>query len=488
MGAANDKASATQASTPTRCPQHELYPELSRLAGGRPLKGQRFEIALSGTRTRRHGWSRVRLTLGVCDQQAIELFGWGRCWMLAGAIHDLTGWPYAAVEETLPQGGNRLTHVGVLTPAGAFLDIFGQRSVAEVVRSFRPAHVRVREAGVAEITSFAPPDGWRSPAHTADPVIIEITLYFARHLIGRVLPAGAGQIHACPPEGDTPDPGECCLSDFDLGLDPFPPRQPRVEGLERDHLQGLLRHLTGEWPSMSEDVLLIPVRRRELWGLQSAIISPGSVDAAGPLRRVMHYLVIEDWLARGTTWASSGRVDERVLATAERLVAEHQNAVTRAQTEWQRQRQIVAEITQLEQAVTSDTVQRGFNSVDLEDKDQGRLAELRSRRLQGRERRRYEGLLDSLTREQPGMSEEVLLVPAHAREMKGLVWALTYPASPDDAGLLARFMCDLVHDWLARGEHLAGLALARIDTTPLHVIADYQNAIEEARRFLALAG
>ncbi|WP_339155741.1 hypothetical protein [Actinomadura luteofluorescens] len=83
------------------------------------------------------GWAEVTLRPGVIDDQALEVFGFSMCTLLACALHEKTGWPMLGIKiQQLGgfRGWKRTTawwHVGVQTPCGRFLDIKGVRTCVE---------------------------------------------------------------------------------------------------------------------------------------------------------------------------------------------------------------------------------------------------------------------------------------------------------------------------------------------------------------------
>ncbi|WP_328614531.1 hypothetical protein OHS18_41920 [Amycolatopsis sp. NBC_00355] len=92
--------------------------------------GQReVSMARAATSGRRH----FTLTAGTIDADAVEFFGNGFCWFLAGAVHSMTGWDLVDIRRRSPGDGAFVPcHVAVMTPAGKILDIFGHRSVEQV--------------------------------------------------------------------------------------------------------------------------------------------------------------------------------------------------------------------------------------------------------------------------------------------------------------------------------------------------------------------
>lgn len=163
----------------------DAYPILSAYAAERGLTLQEVFVEFSfKTPTNRHGLTRIRLYPGVIDDQAIECFAWSRCALLAGAIHEKTGWPLAAIELEPARRGEskwRWKHVGVHTPDGRFLDIYGPK-------------VKRRDSNgqpIQQVTmqQLIDDDLMTSPWH-ADlddhPAVIEIIRYFADTLIAKV--------------------------------------------------------------------------------------------------------------------------------------------------------------------------------------------------------------------------------------------------------------------------------------------------------------
>lgn len=97
------------------------------------LRGSMDVVVDGGTH---NGFVNLRLTSGVIDWQAEEIFGRAHCHRLAGAVATLTGWEAVSFEVTDPSGRWRPTHCGVLTPEGNILDIFGVRSIDEVENAY----------------------------------------------------------------------------------------------------------------------------------------------------------------------------------------------------------------------------------------------------------------------------------------------------------------------------------------------------------------
>lgn len=78
-----------------------------------------------------HGQSEFRLRFGVINDDAIELFGFAKCHLLASALHERTGWSFALVEQLIDNAWE-WAHVGVITPDGRMLDIHGVHTLGDV--------------------------------------------------------------------------------------------------------------------------------------------------------------------------------------------------------------------------------------------------------------------------------------------------------------------------------------------------------------------
>jgi hypothetical protein len=131
--------------------------------------------------------TRLRVTPGVTDAQAVELFAYSQCQFLALAIHEETGWPLR-VAEIFREGKWRWVHVGVLAPAGQWLDIGGLRDGRAVTAWLSawglPVRLRVMAPGawhhVLGRPASTPPSWWRT--QTAVP---ELVLSFSRPLVAQ---------------------------------------------------------------------------------------------------------------------------------------------------------------------------------------------------------------------------------------------------------------------------------------------------------------
>jgi hypothetical protein len=169
-------------------PGATTYPLLAGLAAGGPLAD--VEITITIERPSHHGQSEFRIRPGVIDADAVELFGFAQCILLASAMHERTGWPFALVEQ-LVDGTWTWAHVGVSTPTGRMLDIHGHREVYEVERQMAadfnlPARVRVLptpDALAAVVSPGASARDWRFDITT--PVGVEVVAVLADLLTGQ---------------------------------------------------------------------------------------------------------------------------------------------------------------------------------------------------------------------------------------------------------------------------------------------------------------
>jgi hypothetical protein len=161
------------------------YPHLAELADGRPLS----EIAVSITleRPSYHGRTEFTLWPGVVDADAIELFGFAKCHVLASAMHDRTGWRFGVLDQ-LVGGVWKWAHAGVVTPGGLFLDIHGAREIAEVVDRLQADY-----GPRARISTYASYEDYHAATASDPPVVpwtdlinplgVELVRYFASHLV-----------------------------------------------------------------------------------------------------------------------------------------------------------------------------------------------------------------------------------------------------------------------------------------------------------------
>ncbi|WP_113705182.1 hypothetical protein [Nonomuraea lactucae] len=176
-----------------------IYPHLAQAAAGRPFERVPVEFCPSQP-TNRRGLTRLVLHPGVIDDDADEFFAWGFCWLLAAALHEATGWAYGLVERRREDGWE-WTHVGVITPAGRFLDIRGCHDrdglAADLTGAYgMPTRIRVgtfadlRQAmGMAEDTE---PDWWLGLLDA--PILADVVRYFAAHLLSTYVPATVAEV------------------------------------------------------------------------------------------------------------------------------------------------------------------------------------------------------------------------------------------------------------------------------------------------------
>ncbi|WP_343954256.1 hypothetical protein [Nonomuraea longicatena] len=169
----------------------ERYPHLRGFAAGLPFDGVGVEF-LPSLPTRRHGLSRLVLRPGLFDDQAVEFFAHGYCWLLGAALREATGWPYGLVERRCSDGWE-WTHVGVITPGGRFLDVMGERDVDGVVAFLRLGYdlpTRIRAGGHADLREAmrmpadTAPDWWVSMLGT--PLLLDVVRWFAATLLSRL--------------------------------------------------------------------------------------------------------------------------------------------------------------------------------------------------------------------------------------------------------------------------------------------------------------
>ncbi|NAS22507.1 hypothetical protein GT755_12520 [Herbidospora sp. NEAU-GS84] len=171
------------------------YPELSRLAAGRLLTDVSITLTMDEPSCR-YGWKEFWIRPGVINEDAVELFGFAKCFYLAAAMHELVGWPLGMVDQ-LVNGEWMWAHAGVVTPDGRFLDIHGDRPVNAIPRQmeadFGP-EARLYETTFAQYAQAAGLSAESWVDLLGAPVVAEIFRYFAETLIAQcslpVLAAG----------------------------------------------------------------------------------------------------------------------------------------------------------------------------------------------------------------------------------------------------------------------------------------------------------
>ncbi|MEV5495631.1 hypothetical protein AB0M50_09520 [Nonomuraea fuscirosea] len=165
------------------------YPHLEKAAAGQPFEHVEVEVVPSAP-TNRHGLTRLVLHPGVINDAADEFFAWGYCWLLAAALREATGWAYGLVERWREDDGWEWTHVGVITPAGRFLDIRGCHDRDGLTATLTDAYgmpTRIRPGTFADLrqtTGLAddtPPDWWLGAL--GEPILADVVRYFAASLL-----------------------------------------------------------------------------------------------------------------------------------------------------------------------------------------------------------------------------------------------------------------------------------------------------------------
>src|SRR5690606_21434218 len=106
------------------------FPLLTSLAGGEPIENTRIVVELDTPS--QHGWTRFTIRPGVVDADAVELYGYSKCHLLAGAVNALTGWRMCLIR---PRRGGvwGWAHAGCVDASALFHDIHGPRNLDEVV-------------------------------------------------------------------------------------------------------------------------------------------------------------------------------------------------------------------------------------------------------------------------------------------------------------------------------------------------------------------
>jgi len=146
--------------------------------------------------TWRRGLTSVTLRPGVIDEDAREVFAWGYCHTLAGALHQVTGWPLVVLCKRFGGPGRQRwhwIHAGV-NPGrpGLLLDVAGVRALPEAEADYAPYGGPFRWALPGNHPSFCRaiglPDGapgtwWRQDLAPAAAVAV---LGIAAHLAGQV--------------------------------------------------------------------------------------------------------------------------------------------------------------------------------------------------------------------------------------------------------------------------------------------------------------
>ncbi|MEU7857863.1 hypothetical protein [Nonomuraea sp. NPDC049141] len=108
------------------------YPLLTEYACGAPF--HQVTVPVTMDRPSFRGQTEFTLRPGTVTDDAVELFGYAHCQALAGAMHELTGWPFAWFERC-KDGQWAFTHAGVVTPSGLMLDIHGLRTPEQAMKA-----------------------------------------------------------------------------------------------------------------------------------------------------------------------------------------------------------------------------------------------------------------------------------------------------------------------------------------------------------------
>jgi hypothetical protein len=131
--------------------------------------------------TTRNHLSEINLYPGRVDAVALEFFGYGACCLLAGAMHELSGWPLWAFKRAVEGTIHHHVHMGVQTPDGLFLDITGPRTRLSVREVYGDGWFQIVTLAQAAETGSIRAEGWDSGI--TDPFVRETILYFADQLI-----------------------------------------------------------------------------------------------------------------------------------------------------------------------------------------------------------------------------------------------------------------------------------------------------------------
>jgi hypothetical protein len=135
------------------------YPALRRrLPDGEPPERALIKVTTSdGQPTLRKGLTSAVISPGRVTEDALEWYGYGSCHILAGALHEVSGWPLAVAVRLDDHGmWEHISHVGVTAPGGQFVDVAGARAYDEVLRQYAEhgAPDTIRETTVEFLTRF----------------------------------------------------------------------------------------------------------------------------------------------------------------------------------------------------------------------------------------------------------------------------------------------------------------------------------------------
>lgn len=193
----------------------------------------------------------------------------------------------------------------------------------------------------------------------------------------------------------------------------------RLDGAELARLAAFTERLV----SQSDAALMIPLRLRELHGLELSFIAPFSPDRAGLVARLASDLMLE-WEQRARAAAQTAVTGHRQLADAAELaVGLHQDAA------------------------------RGLDPPPVPGRGPDPGPEPPRLENEYVYRQRYVGLAGYLTSVQPGTPEDPVTAPVLPSEL-GAVEACYPPLSR--SGALGRLTRQLLDDWRSRAAFLAG--------------------------------
>jgi hypothetical protein len=142
--------------------------------------------------TTRRGLTEAVISTRRATDDALEWYGYGNCHILAGALHEVSGWPFAIVAGDENSGSPKvIVHVGVMTPDGRFLDIAGAREHSEVLRQYASpggsnAIYTVSLDDLVHAGQYRNTDGWRD--HCGGEPLKEVVRRLAVTLVERARP------------------------------------------------------------------------------------------------------------------------------------------------------------------------------------------------------------------------------------------------------------------------------------------------------------
>lgn len=192
-----------------RSVQCERYPLLAARAAenGCDLSEVRVTVPVYPP-TNRRGLTQVTLRPGVHDEDAEEFFGYRACGLLAGAMHEVSAWPYAVLEALDAASGWVFRHAGVLSPAGMFVDLgpapVPQALIVSANEDYWGCPVRLRALELRQWFScqralgYSTADGVRWWRNHCEPETAEVIEFFARKLLAQAGFRCAGDAETMP--------------------------------------------------------------------------------------------------------------------------------------------------------------------------------------------------------------------------------------------------------------------------------------------------